>query len=345
MPFQLRVIDNAEEASATNQYEGDLWGLYLAFENPEKQFLNAHGLPDGNLFRMQGGGTELESHGFGLPGDLSDVNTFTSSAGYNRSSSQPVEWWHENVDLEGYYSFRSVMEAINHNDIRDRENMLLYFNPETGKWSMLPWDVDLLYEEFDRWGPDGVQNASPIEKFRRSLLHDEINIEFQNRSRELQDLLLNNDQGWAFIEEYARYVEPLAAIDRAMWDYNPRASSSPANRQHQGAFYNEVYVYPAGNGAAGEVRRAISPVGFEGMVNWVQEFISLDGFGGGQLSVLNADDAIPEVPTIAFAGAAGFAADDLRFTTSAFADPQGNNTFTANRMAIGRNQRYRRAEL
>ena len=150
------------------------------------------------------------------------------------------------------------MEAVNHSDIRDRENMLLFFNPETGKWSMLPWDVDLLYEEFDRWGPDGVQNASALEKFRRALLHDELNIEFQNRARELQDLLLNADQGADFIEEYARYVEPFAAIDRAMWDYNPRASASPANRQHRGAFYNEVYTYPAGNGAAGEVRRAIS---------------------------------------------------------------------------------------
>ena len=334
-PFQLRVIDSAAEASAANQYEGDLWGLYLAFENAEKQFLDAHDLPDGNLFRMQAGATELESQGFGLPGDLSDVNRFTSSSGYNRSPSQPVEWWRENVDLEGYYSFRSVMEAINHNDIRDRENMLLYFNPETGKWSMLPWDVDLLYEEFDRWGPDGVQNASQLEQFRKSLVHDEINIEFQNRSRELQDLLLNSDQGWAFIEEYARYVELFAAIDRAMWDYNPRASSSPANGQHRGAFYNEVYVYPAGNGAAGEVRRAISPVGFEGMVNWVKEFISLDGFGGGQLAVLNADDAIPETPTITFAGAAGFAADDLRFTTSAFADPQGNDTFAAIEWRLG----------
>ena len=333
-PFQLRVIDSVEEATA-NQYEGDLWGLYLAFENPEKQFLNAHDLPDGNLFRMQGGGTELESNGFGLPGDLSDVNWFTGSNGYNRNPPQPVEWWRENVDLEGYYSFRSVMEAVNHNDIRDRENMLLFYNPDTEKWSMLPWDVDLLYEEFDRWGPDGVQNASPIEQFRRSLVHDEINIEFQNRSRELQDLLLNDDQGWAFIEEYARYVEPFAAIDRAIWDYNPRASSSPANGQHRGAFYNEVYRYPPGNGAAGEVRRAISPVGFEGMVNWVKEFISFNGFGGGQLAVLNSDPDIPATPMITFAGTAGFPADGLQFATNPFDDPQGSDTFAAIQWRLG----------
>lgn len=334
-PFQLRVIDNSVEASLSNQYEGDLWGLYLAFENPEKPFLDAHNLPDGNLFRMQAAATELENHGFGLPGNLSDVNQFTSASGYNRTPSQPVQWWRDNVDLESYYSFRSVLEVLNHNDIRDRENMLLFYNPETTKWSMLPWDVDLLYEEFDRWGPDGVQSTAAIEQFRKALVHSEINIEFQNRSRELQDLLLNDDQGWAFIEEYARYVEPFAAIDRAMWDYNPRARNAPANGQHYGAFYREVYTYPAGNGAAGQVRRAISPVGFEGMVNWVKEFISVDGFGGGQLAVLNNDPNIPSKPTITYTGSVGFPASDLRFSTTPFADPQGSGTFRAIEWRLG----------
>ncbi len=182
-PMQLRVIDSREEANSSSQYEGDLWGLYLAFENPSGDFLRAHDLPDGNLFRMQNTASELENHGLGLPGDLSDLNAFTSTrTGYNLRPSQPVDWWREHVDLNGYYRYRSVVEAINHSDIRDRENMLLFFNPETEQWSMLPWDVDLLYEEFDRWGPEGVQNASALEQFRRALVHEELQIEFQNEA-------------------------------------------------------------------------------------------------------------------------------------------------------------------
>ena len=329
-PIQLRVIDSQEEADSTSQYEGDLWGLYLAFENPSGDFLRAHDLPDGNLFRMQNTSSELENHGLGLPGDLSDLNAFTSATtGYNVRPSQPVDWWREHVDLDEYYRYRSVVEAINHSDIRDRENMLLFFNNETAQWSMLPWDVDLLYEEFDRWGPNGVQNASPLEQFRKALIYEELLIEFQNQARELQDLLLNDDQGAQVVEEYARYVEPFAAIDRAMWDYHPRARSAPANGQHTGAFYNEVYRYPSGNGAAGQVRRAIQPVGFEGMVNWVKEFISQDGFGGGRLEGLVDDPLIPETPAVSFRGAEGFPADDLSFAASAFRDPQGDDTFAS----------------
>ena len=32
--LQFRVIDDVEE-SPSNQYEGDLWGLYLSIENPD----------------------------------------------------------------------------------------------------------------------------------------------------------------------------------------------------------------------------------------------------------------------------------------------------------------------
>src|SRR5207302_4415644 len=53
-----------------------------------------------------------------------------------------------------------------------------------------------------------------------------LNIEFQNRLRELRDLLLNPDQEGQIIDETAAKVytpgQPSwVDIDRAMWDYNP----------------------------------------------------------------------------------------------------------------------------
>ncbi|MEZ6117064.1 MAG: hypothetical protein R3C28_10900 [Pirellulaceae bacterium] len=70
--------------------------------------------------------------------------------------------------------------------------------------------------------------------------------------------------------------EAFAAIDRAMWDYNLRSRRSPASGQHYGAF-TTMRISVSFRNSACEVRRAISPVGFEGMINWVKEFISQDG--------------------------------------------------------------------
>ncbi|KKL17306.1 hypothetical protein LCGC14_2486880, partial [marine sediment metagenome] len=320
-PFQFRVIDNAVEAHPSNQYEGDLWGLYLAFENPSGPFLDAHDLPDGNLYRF--GPIELENQGPGLPSSTTFVTNFVTA--YNQPHT--VSWWRDNVDVEGYYSYRSIVETVNHSDLVEMHNMLLFYNPETGKWSQLPWDVDLLYEEYDRWGPNGVQQTIPLEPFRRMLARQELNIEFQARARELQDLLLNQDQGWQMIEEYARYVEPFADVDRDMWNYNPRTVGA-----HIGAFYKEVRNYD--NNASG-VSRTISPASFEGMINWVKEFTTLGGFGGNQLEVLYADAAIPDTPTINYLGGVGYPIDDLTFQTSSFSDPQGNGSFGAMEWRVG----------
>jgi hypothetical protein len=44
---QLRIVDSPEESPA-DQYRGDFWGLYLAVENLDDNFLEEHGLPDGS---------------------------------------------------------------------------------------------------------------------------------------------------------------------------------------------------------------------------------------------------------------------------------------------------------
>ena len=44
--LQFRVIDEAQETHPSDQYTGDLWGLYLAIEYPDSRFLDEHGRTD-----------------------------------------------------------------------------------------------------------------------------------------------------------------------------------------------------------------------------------------------------------------------------------------------------------
>lgn len=205
--FHFRIIDDATETDANDQYEGDLWGPYLAIEQFGGRALRERDLPDGNVYNMHFGNSNYLNEGKGQVTDRSDLTAFTGGSGYNKSNPiQEVSWWREHVQLDWYYSYRSIWEVVNHSDQRDQENSNYYHNPETGKWSIHPWDVDLLYEEFDRWGPDAVQTKVAFEQFRKGLNHDELNTEFQNRARELQDLLLNDDQLWHVIDELASFI-------------------------------------------------------------------------------------------------------------------------------------------
>ena len=62
----FRIIDEAYEDGTRNaahpplttsgtQYDGDFWGLYMTIEQMDGRFLDEHGLPDGNLYKMEDG--------------------------------------------------------------------------------------------------------------------------------------------------------------------------------------------------------------------------------------------------------------------------------------------------
>ncbi|MCP4250985.1 MAG: hypothetical protein GY778_28440, partial [bacterium] len=169
-----RLEDAADEVPA-DQYAGDLWGLYLAVEHPDGRFLDEHGLPDGNNYKIRNGALK-KNQGPTQPLDNSDWNSFwNSSSNLNR-----VAWWRDNFDLPGYYGFRAINRATGNVDLRETTNHYMYHHPD-GRWHMIPWDLDMMYIP-------AVHNTGVIRP-DTCLGHAEISIEFKNRCRELLDLL------------------------------------------------------------------------------------------------------------------------------------------------------------
>ena len=337
--FHLRIIDDAVEQDPEDQYDGDNWGLYLTIEQTDKRFLDERGLPDGNTYNMHFGNSNVLNQAPGEPANISALRRFygTSSAGYNkRNPIQPVEWWEENVEIDLYFSYRAVVEAVNHSDLRDQENSNYYHNPVTGKWTMIPWDVDLLYEEFDRWGPNAVQSRATLEQFRKALGHPELNLRFQNRVRELQDLLLNDDQAYALIDEIAGILGSVdgkmgwAELDAYRWEEDPRSRSIEGRSTTSAAFF----VNPYRSTRFPTKRRELVSGDFAGMVQWVKDFIVPSGFGGGRLNDMVEDATIPQTPTLTYVGAEGFPLGAIVLESSAFESPD-NGSFQATQWRLG----------
>ena len=377
--LQLRVIDGVEQNPA-NQYDSDLWGLYLAFENTDNRFKESHGLPDGNIYRLQttGAGNSVLGFGKGQTGDLTALNNFTSTTtGYRLGGGsatvaplvtaiQPETWFRTNVNLPEYFNWRAVTEAVNQTDRREQENVVYFRDPTDGRWQILPWDVDLLYENFDRWGPQATQNANNLnqyEQIARGLIHPAILTDFQNRARELQDLLLNSDQTWKAVDEFVSIItdetpriipnggaitDGFAEVERRRWDYNPINPTPPRGAGPAGNYYKTPYpIGNQGNGPFPQPYNRVLPSGdFEGMVKWVKDFIATGPYGGGRLAKMARGETnpytlaattaiqIPATPIIVYNGHAGFALNQLAFTSSAFSSPNGQ-TFAAMQWRIG----------
>jgi len=316
--FHFRVIDDEREAGPT-QYDGDFWGLYMAIEQPDGRFLNEHNLPDGNFYKMffvlSGDRGNKNNQGPTQVSNHSDVEEFCRwYHGYPDS----LDEWQQRTNLDNYYSYRAIVDATHHYDLTDRWNCMYYHAPQTDKWSVLPWDVDLSWDnaiythDDEYWKQVFESRLFPIAA-NPSKYHNftQCTLAFQNRMRELRDLLLNDEQCRQLIDEYAAVIEDpqggpsFVDADRAMWDRHPR-------NQHPGIFY-----------------QAASTRDFEGMVLRMKQFIAPGGWGGNRINSIIADTAIPDTPTISYFGPPGYAINTLVFRASPFSDPQGLRTFAA----------------
>jgi len=311
---ELRIIDEAGETGAT-QYSGDLWGLYLAIEQDDGRFLDEHGLPDGNLYKMDSsdpdvgpGGGMKANQGPTQNTDNSDLLAFTTA--YNGTTSDL--WWRENLDLESYYSYRSIVEAIHHYDIGYGKNYFYYHDPVTNKWSVHPWDLDLT------WADNMYGNGEDPFK-SRVLSRTAFALEYHNRMREIRDLLYNSEQTGMLIDETARFIynsapgaTSMVDADRAMWDYNPIMVSGYVNpsKAGQGRFY-------AGNPPSIIIP---APGGFPGMIQKMKNYVASRGTWIDS-SILTDDYLVPYKPTVTYIGAAGYPIDGLRFRSSSYSGP------------------------
>jgi hypothetical protein len=299
--LQLRIIDEAEEAPS-NQYRGDFWGLYLAIENEDGRFLKTHDLPSGNLYKMENGFGELKHHSSGAVTNSSDLRQFMTA--YSRSERSET-WWRTNFDLAGYYSHRAICECIHHYDIGMGKNYDYFHNPQTGKWQILPWDIDLT------WANNMFGNGE--DPFKRLLLYREpFQLEYQNRLREIRDLLFNPEQAGKLIDEFAQVIwDPngspsIVEADRRKWDYHPIMATGDG-KAGQGLFY-----------------QASKTGDFRGMVQLMKNYVKARG-NWIDKTLLNDPD-IPGTPTIRSTGSPGFAPATLRFQASGY---RGANSFAA----------------
>jgi hypothetical protein len=308
---QFRIIDDAQESRATNQYTGDFWGVYLAVEQPDGRFLDEHGLPDGNLYKMEGGSGEPNNLGFAGPVDSSDLWAFMN--GYNGTTT--TAWWQTNLHLSSYYGYQTIIQAIHHYDIADGKNYFYYRNPDDLRWSVFPWDLDLTWADnmyrSGQTGGDEPLKSRLLSNFSRNPAFPDLVRAFRNRVREIRDLLWNQDEAFRLLDEYARLLRGTNAVslldaDRAQWDYNPLLTNASV-----------VNLSKAGHGRY--YQRGAGTRDFAGMVALMKNYVSYRATNAAfSLDTIAMETNLPARPAATYVGPPGFPANRLAFRGSFF---------------------------
>ena len=330
--FHFRVIRGASEAGA-NQYSGDFWGLNWAQEKYDANFLEAHNLPKGNLYKLVDNLNpsldELRYQGGFAPTNAADLFNIEN----NLDGFKSTDWLNAHANYTNWYRYFTIAKAIRHYDTwpSANKNGAYYFEPLYGASnSFLGRMMQLPYDSTDTWGPtwnngddllyngifpstaqggDGGQNP-------------EMQKEYRNTVREIRTLLFQPDQINAIIDAHAAPITPVALADHARWSNAPAPAS-----------YLSLII-PSSPGVTGGL-----PAYQQDMKNFMFTggtygwWIDGNTVGaGGWVTILDAqalDAAIPTRPTITYVGTNGYPVDGLIFQSSAFADPQGAGTFGA----------------
>jgi len=312
---QFRIIDRPEEASA-NQFQGDFWGKYLAVEEQDGRWLKERGLPDGNIYDMEGGFGAPNHLGRDGPTDSSDLRTFINTYTGAGSAALTESWWRTNLNLPSYFGYQIILQGIHHYDIQDGKNYFYYRNGANGQWNVQPWDLDLTWADtMYRGGKQSGDEpffAPVLGRFNWTANRlPNLRREFRNRVREVRDLLFNPEQAGQVIDEQALLIRGTNNVsfvdaDRAQWDYNPvmiNGSITLASKAGQGRFY----------------QKGVGSKTFAGMAQLMKNYVRYRATDPGySLDTIAREADIPITPALSYDGAAGFPADQLRFASSKF---------------------------
>lgn len=375
--YHFRVVRGATETPAAGttisdpigttdgQYCGDFWGLYLAVEQPDGSFLDERGLPDGNVYKIEGNAGDKKHQAPGQPADSSDWNTFRDG---HINSTATESWWRANMDLEAYYTFHALNRLIGNVDVRGGYNHYFYHRSSDNRWLPLPWDLDMMFIAKHHWTTSigGTSYPGVIDAHRCILQQPALALEYRNRAREILDLLASDatpggGQAGQLIDELAQIVNPSgvpftwADADAAMWNLHPRTQGTDGNHggetSHKGNFFWTSYADSRIGGGWTRWLRNTTYTGVaahEDCMVYLRDYAT-DAWPGGAWAPSNgdqlgygyqylayeaADTAIPNRPVLTHTGPSGFPANALTFASSAFSDPQGAGTYAAHQWRV-----------
>ena len=330
-----------QTAEQPDAWHGDFWGLMFVHEDYDGNFLSAHNLPKGNLYKLTKDGiTGVSQQRYQAATAVTDGSDHDDLQNNLRGTSTPA-YITGRVNLDLWARYHAFAEAIRHYDYwpSGDNNAAYYFYPDynaannnKGVLWMLPSDVDATWGPTWNNGQDLVHNAlfnDSASTGGDTSTNPTLWPRYYNQVREIRDLLWQPGQINPLIDQFAAVIQPFVNADFARW------YGAPADAGNFDGL--------AGFGMSSSVGQTSLAAYVAGMKDFA---FDADNNGstwpggdvgvGGRAAFLDAKQAengegalIPNTPAITFTGPALHPVNALNFTTGAFSDPQGAGTFGA----------------
>lgn len=218
---------------------GQFRGVYVEVEQVDKPLLKRFGLKGASLFKAAGSNqaderdlrTE-ERFARAYEDEAGKTNAWQQLGRFCRELNAPgpaLEFFEKNVEVERYINYLAATVLVQHWDGFNKNHFLVYDENGSGKWQVLPWDLDRTLG--DHWNQSFGTADLPILLGTRAKpgvtgwnrLQDRFFSEpalqrrFAARLRELLEKEFNPERLFPVVEKLEKELAIAAPLDRERW--------------------------------------------------------------------------------------------------------------------------------
>jgi hypothetical protein len=218
----------AGERTMRVQRNGAFFGVFGVLEKYDGTWRKAHGYKDAAFYKVQAKGLKTYATAADLAasgdidkknpddGDFTDIWTLTQELALPDTPAKQA-WLHEHLDLSEIANYTAVTVAMRQWDSGGK-NYYVVANPDTGRWQVLSWDLDGIFNGGRDNKGDFVFPTTSFSKLWSSLFAmDDFRAMHYRRVRTLADqFLTGNGLVDRFDQLSAAYSGDLA-LDKQAW--------------------------------------------------------------------------------------------------------------------------------
>lgn len=232
------------------QVNGRFHGLYVEVEQVDKDFLSSHSLTGAVLYKAASRSRDADERDLsGEPAyheaytketrkteDFTDLTTFCHELAGNADT---VAFFNQRVDLDDYVNYLAATALIQHWDGLNKNHYLACDRQGSGKWSVIPWDLDRTFGDHWRMRFDvaelpvtlgtksspGVTGWNRLEN--RFFSEPALRAKFLDRLSELLNTEFTTAKLFPVLDKLEADIAPAAELDRLRWP-------GPAGDLHDG---------------------------------------------------------------------------------------------------------------
>jgi len=222
------------------QMNGRFYGLFVEVEQVDKPFLNRFGLKGASLFKAASDDNQADERDLGSESAFSrhyenetqktnDVRELQSFCHELARATNTLVFFTRRVDLEKYINYLAATALVQHWDCFNKNHFLVYDRRGSGKWFVLPWDLDRTFG--DHWNRGFASANLPILLGTQRLpgptgwsrLQDRffsepaLRARFLDRLAELLEKEFTTARLFPVLDRLESAIQEQAALDRRRW--------------------------------------------------------------------------------------------------------------------------------